>query len=135
MLAMQIRVLDGTVAVHKAIDANGDKKATRQNEQDSLKLSDDEKKIVVEATKAIELLEAEGSAVAFPEVFQQVREDMKHVSRRLAASPVDPGKVTQAIEHDIIDTLKEMIKALEKAEKELKDKKQDPKDGKGGGGP
>jgi hypothetical protein len=72
------------------------------------------------------LLEAEGSGSAFPESFQQVREDMKHVARRLASTPVDPGKVTQAIEQDIIDTLKEMIKALEQAKKELDTKKPPP---------
>ena len=67
------------------------------------------------------MLEAEGSAVAFPEVFQQVREDMKHVQRRLEVT--DVGAVTQAIEKDIIDTLKEMIEALKKARKENDDKK------------
>jgi hypothetical protein len=129
MLAMQIEVYNGTVAVDRAILGNDDKKPTRQNTQTSLKLSDDEGKIVTEATKAIEMLEAEGSAVAFPEVFQQVREDMKNVARRLGA--VDPGKVTQVIEQDIIDTLKEMIEALKKAQKELQDKKSPPSDPKG----
>jgi len=124
MLRMQEEVLKGTEAVARAINANNNKKPNNVNTQDALNLSDDEKKIVVEATKAIELLEAEGSAVAFPEVFQQVREDMRHVARRLGA--VDPNKVTQAIEQDIIDTLKEMIKALEQAKKELDNKKPPP---------
>ncbi len=124
MLAMQIQVLHGTEQVAKGIDLNPDKKANRQNQQDSLKLSDDEKEIVLEASKAIEMLEAEGSAVAFPEVFQQVREDMKHVQRRLGI--VDVGQVTQAIEKDIIDTLKEMIEALKKARQELDNKKNPP---------
>jgi hypothetical protein len=124
MLVMQIRVLDGTQSVAAAIEANADKKANRFNQKDSLKLSDDEKEIVGEATKAIEMLEAEGSAVAFPEVFQQVREDMKHVQRRLGV--VDTGVVTQGIERDIIETLKEMIDALKKARKELDDKKSPP---------
>lgn len=113
MLAMQTQVLIGTESVDKGIKGNADKKASRKNEQDSLKLSDDEKEIVREADKAIEMLEAEGSAVAFPEVFQQVREDMSHVQRRLGV--VDVGTVTQAIENDIIETLKEMIEALKKA--------------------
>src|SRR5262249_32529559 len=75
-------------------------------------------------TKAIEMLEAEGSAVAFPEVFKQVREDMKHVQRRLGV--IDTGVVTQAIEKDIIDTLKEMIEALKKARQELDNQKNPP---------
>jgi hypothetical protein len=128
MLAMQIQVYNGTKAVARAIDGNADKKATRANTQDSLNLSDDEKKIVEEANKAIGMLEAEGSAVAFHEVFTQVREDMKHVQRRLGA--VDVGKVTQAVEQDIIDTLNEMIKALEKAKQDLQNQK--PKQGQPG---
>jgi len=121
MLAMQIQVYNGTKAVARAIEGNGDKKPTRANTQDSIALSDEEKKIVMEASKAIEMLEAEGSAVAFHEVFQQVREDMKHVQRRLGGT--DVGKVTQTIEQDIIDTLGEMIKALEKAKQDLDNKK------------
>ncbi len=126
MLAMQIAVLNGTTGVDRAIAANADKKPTRANIQDSFGLSDEEKKIINEASQAITLLEAEGSAVAFHEAFTQVREDMKHVQRRLGVT--DVGKVTQAIEQDIIDTLKEMIKALEKKQQEMKDQKP-PKDG------
>jgi hypothetical protein len=112
MLAMQQAVLAGTERVSKLIDANADKLANRDNKQDSLKLSDNEGDIVAEASKAIEILEADGSAIAFPEVFQQVREDMKHVQRRLGVT--DVGQVTQVIENEIIDTLKEMIEALKK---------------------
>jgi len=127
MLDLQIYVQDGTTRVAKEIDKNADKQATRDQKQDSLKLSDKEKDIVTEATKAIEMLEAEGSAVAFPEVFQQVREDMKNVQRRLGV--VDVGKVTQGVEQDIVDTLKEMIEALKKARQELDNKKSPPSNG------
>jgi len=124
MLDMQIAVQSGTVKVEKAILTNADKKANRENSQESLKLSDKEKEIVLEASKAIELLEAEGSAVAFHEVFLQVRTDMMNVQRRLGG--VDVGAVTQAIEQDIIDTLKEMIEALKKARQENDSKKNPP---------
>jgi hypothetical protein len=117
MLQMQIEVRDGTVRVFRAIEENVDKKPTRANEQKSLQLSDREQQIVDEATKAIQMLEAEGSAVAFPEVFIQVREDMRHVARRL--SKADVGTVTQVIEEDIINTLKEMIDALKKAQQQM----------------
>lgn len=124
MLAMQIAVYHGTEGLYKVIEASAEKKPRREDQQGSLKLSDNEKDIVSEATKAIEMLEAEGSAVAFPEVFQQVREDMKHVQRRLEIT--DVGIVTQAIEKDIIDSLKEMIEALKKAQQELDNKKNPP---------
>ena len=124
MLAMQIQVQTGTDGVFRLAEATADKKPSRQNQQDSLKLSDSEKDIVTEANKAIEMLEAEGSAVAFPEVFQQVRQDMMHVQRRLEVT--DVGVVTQAIEKDIIDTLKEMIEALKKARQDMDKEKAPP---------
>jgi hypothetical protein len=125
MLQMQIDVLTGTLKVDGQIATRPNKKADREDTQASINLADDEDKIVQEATKAIEMLEAEGSAIAFPEVFQQLREDMKHVHRRLKIT--DVGDVTQTIEQDIIETLRDMIKALEKAKKEMDDKKNPPK--------
>ncbi len=127
MLAMQVSVYNGTKGVDAAVQANSDKQPSRENKADALKLSDNEGDIVVEARKAIEILEAEGSAVAFPEVFQQVRDDMIHVQRRLGVS--DVGAVTQTIEQDIIDSLKEMIEALKKAKQDLENKKNNPPPG------
>jgi hypothetical protein len=124
MLQMQIEVRDGTVRVAKAIDDNADKRPTRANEQKSLQLSDREQQIVDEASKAIQMLEAEGSAVAFYEQFLQVRDDMRHVTRRLGK--IDAGSVTLAIEEDIIAVLKEMIEALKKAQKQLQENRSNP---------
>lgn len=120
MLIMQMDVLAGTEDLDKSIQKNVDAKPTQGNKLASLKLSDKEKDIVQEANKCIDILEAEGSAVAFPEVFQQIRQDMIHVQKRLEIT--DAADVTQGIEKDIIATLKEMIDALKKA----RDDNQDP---------
>src|SRR5262249_23743560 len=105
MLQMQTEVYQGTVAVDKLFGMNPKAKkedeVNRGNVQKSIDLSKREAQIVDEANKAIQLLEAEGSAVAFPEVFHQMRSDMKHVERRLGNS--DTGSVTQVIEQQIID--------------------------------
>ncbi len=133
MLMLQKQVLAGTVDTDIAVKRNLDKKPSRDNQIDSLKLADKEKEIVQEANKCIDILEAEGTAVAFPEVFQQLRQDMMHVQKRLELT--DVAKITQGIEQDIIDTLQEMIKALkEEREKnqEDKDSKSKPGDGKAG---
>jgi hypothetical protein len=114
MLAMQKAVYEGTVRLDKAIAESPDKKAQRGDEQRSLQLSDQEMEIVKEADKCIQLLETEGSGVAFPEVFHQVRDDMLNVQRRLGKA--DVFEVTQGIEKDIIATLEEMIEALKKAQ-------------------
>ncbi len=113
MLMMQKQVLAGTEDLDKVIQKNSDKKPDRLNKPVGLRLSDQEKEIVQEANKCIDILEAEGSAVAFPEVFQQVRQDMIHVQKRLELT--ETGVVTQGIEQDIISTLQEMIDALKKA--------------------
>jgi hypothetical protein len=83
-----------------------------EDRRTAVALSDNEKDIIVEATNAIELLEAEGSAVAFTRALRDLREDMLHVQRRLEIS--DVGMDTQGIEQEIIDTLKEVIEALGK---------------------
>ena len=128
MLAMQIEVYNGTVAVDKALALNPKAKKTdeinRGNVQKSIEWSKREGQIVEEATKAIQMLEAEGTAVAFPEVFHQVRTDMRHVERRLSNS--DVHAVTQVIEQDIINTLKDMIEALKKAQQDQQAKKNPP---------
>ena len=72
--------------------------------------------------KAIQILEAEGTAVAFPQMFEQVRDDAQNVVRRLAKA--DVAAVTQVIEQDIIAALKDMIEALKKAQQDLKNQSQ-----------
>jgi hypothetical protein len=111
MLAMQIQVRDGTVALDKA-------EQNRERQQHSNELSDREEEIIREASKAIGIIQGEGSAVAFAEVFLQVRGDMTNVATRLRKT--DTGVVTQTIENDIIATLQEMIEALKKARKDNK---------------
>jgi hypothetical protein len=124
MLEIQIEVYDGTVRVDKAIGTNPDKKASRAEEQRALQLADREEVIVVEANKAIGILEAEGTAVAFPQMFEQVRDDAQNVVRRLGKA--DVGSVTQVIEQDIIAALKDMIEALKKAQQDMKNQPSQP---------
>ena len=121
MLAMQIAVKDGTVALDKIITSNPDKKSSRAEDQKALELSDKEDEISKEANKALTLIEAEGSAVAFAEVFKQVLGDMNTTAGRLRRA--DVGEVTVAIENDIIDALKEMVAALKKARKDNQEPK------------
>jgi hypothetical protein len=58
----------------------------------------------------IDMLNREGTAVAFSEVFEELRADMQRVQSRLAKS--DVSLATQVIESDILDTLKEMIRGF-----------------------
>ncbi len=125
MLAMQLAVRDGTVVLDKNVKGHDDQKPTRVDEQMSNGLADKEDAIVKEANMAIRIIEAEGSAIAFAEVFKQVREDMVTVKGRL--DKTDSGVVTVQIEDDIIGTLQEMVEALKKAIKENKGPPPPPK--------
>ncbi len=124
MLAMQIAVRDGTRGVWSVVMTYENKKPTRAEEQRSQKLSTDEGDIVKLANATLQLLGAEGSAVAFAMSLENVREDMGMIERRL--DKYDTGTMTQQMEEDVIAALKEMIDALKKAIQKQKDKKNNP---------
>ncbi len=114
MLQMQIEVYEGTVRVDKVPEPD----RGHDEEIEAGRLSRREALIVVEADRALNLLHEEGSAVAFPESVEQIREDMQQVVDRLARSKVEI--ITQGIEQDIIAALEETIKALQKAQQDQK---------------
>ena len=117
MLAMQIEVKGVTGTIDGQIMKNPDQKPRPIDFQNSQKQEDREAEIIAEADKAIELLRNEGSAVAFPAVFEEVRQDMSRVKERLHNANV--GADTQALEQDIIEVLTQMKEALKKAQQEL----------------
>jgi hypothetical protein len=115
MLEMQIRIYEDTVRLDKSDDEI-------RKQKESGRLGSEERKLVVEADKALNLLLEEGSSIAFPETVTQMRDDMQQVAERLDAANV--GKITQGTEEDIIAALEEMIEALQKAQKDLEKQKQ-----------
>jgi hypothetical protein len=117
MLDMQQDAFEGTVR----LDRTPADQRTHNFEIDASRLSAKETQIVVELDKALVVLRDDGSAVAFLEASEQMRDDMQQVVDRLAQAKV--GKMTQGIEEDIITALKEMIEALKKAQKDQEKKK------------
>ncbi len=113
MLAMQKDVREGTIVLDKTMKERGSQKIDQADAQRGLELSDKENAIVKEADTAIELLRGEGSSVAFPVVFDFVRDLMVNVEKRLRRT--DAGAVTVATEDEIIASLEEMIDALKRA--------------------
>jgi hypothetical protein len=124
MLAMQIEVYEGTKRLHGTIQTNADQKPSRNEDLKAGDLSGREGQIVVEANKALQLLEEDGTAVAVPQVLEQARDDMKKVQALLFKTEVGP--FCQGIEEDIIAALKEIIDVLKKAQQDLKDRKDQP---------
>jgi len=120
MLELQLEVYEAT----KRLDKIPADRRTREVDIQAGRLSFDQRKIVVEADKALVLLREEGSSVAFPEVVDQMREDMQQVAERLAQTKI--GVVTQGIEEDIIQTLEELIEALQQAQQDAEQRRQQP---------
>ena len=110
MLDLQIVISNETKRLSTDIEGTDDKRPRPKDREAALKLAEKQQVIVSEASKAIDLLAAEGSSVAFVNVFRLLREDMKSVQRRLAICDVGIGN--QASEQEVIDNLQMMIEAL-----------------------
>jgi hypothetical protein len=121
MLQLQTAVYEATKGIDAGIQKAGGTKATADIQKAQAQ-ADREREIVVEADKTLDLLKAEGSAVAFAGVLQEVRVDMAGVQQRLTGA--DVGAVTQEIEANIIALLKEMAAALKKQQQEMQQQQQ-----------
>jgi hypothetical protein len=120
MLEMELKIYEGTMRLDKIpSDQRG-----REVDIQANKLSFDQRKVAIEADRALTLLLEEGSSIAFPETVEQMRDDMEQVAERLAEVKVE--RITQGIEEDIIQTLEEIIEALQKAQQEMESKKNEP---------
>jgi hypothetical protein len=120
MLDMQNEVYEGTVRLDR-VPAD---QRTHNSEIEASRLGGKQSQIVVEVDKALLLLHDDGSAAAFIEATEQMRNDMRQIEGRLAK--IELGKITQTIEEDVIAALKEMVAALKKAQKDQGKKKMPP---------
>lgn len=118
MLAQQIAIYNDTVQINKVPAAE----RVSRHELKSQELAIQENELVLDATKALALLEEEGTGVAFPEAVEQMRYDMRSIAERLQR--VDVGLLTQTMETDVIDGIKEMIEALQKEIEKEKEQQQ-----------
>ncbi len=129
MLTLQLQVYDDT----RRIDRTPPKERTTVHYSKAHELSRKEDEIVLEMDRTLIILREEGSAVAFPEAAEQIREDMLQVVQFLGRQPddtrkvyPDTGELTQVIEKDIINALEEMVEALQKEIEKKEEKKKDP---------
>lgn len=79
--------------------------------------------------RAEDILMEDASTIVFPDIVNQLKDDMSLVTESLKSE--NTGKITQAMESEIIQTLEEMVEALQKARE---DAKKDAQSGGGGGG-
>ncbi len=108
MLAMQLLINSGTstlAAADKEKWLDSDYTRARQ-------LAQQERDVELEASKALTVLREEGTSVSFPMAVEDVREDILTVARRLDEARAD--MLTQEIQADIVEALREMVLALQK---------------------
>jgi hypothetical protein len=113
MLEEEIKVYEAT----QRLDQTPEDQRGRALDIRAGKLAFDQRKIAGQADRCLTLLLEEGSSIAFPEVVQQIRDDMESVSDRLAETKI--GTITQDMEQEIIDSLEEMIAAFQKAQQDM----------------
>ncbi|MEL6895413.1 MAG: hypothetical protein AAFP90_04850 [Planctomycetota bacterium] len=118
MTAMQSELNDKTVL----LSGTPKPERGRQTDSQSGELSFSQRKIVLEADRALLLLREEGSSVAFPEVLSEIRGDMQICVARLSNTKIDA--ITQGIQSDILEALEDMVAAVKKARRDLEKKKQ-----------
>ncbi|MEX2174438.1 MAG: hypothetical protein WD872_08750, partial [Pirellulaceae bacterium] len=118
MLEMELAVYESTRRLDQLPDENRGEPFLVQ----AGRLSNDQRKIAIEAQKALTLLQEEGSSVAFSATVEMMHEDMVAVADRLADARVDD--ITIGTEEDIIGALEELIEALQKAQQDQEQRQQ-----------
>src|SRR5262249_12606527 len=140
MLRMQQEVYEATKTIDTGIKKNNNEKS-KADFQKSQSEADKELAIVVEADKALQLMEGEGSAVVLAGVLSEVKNDMIAVQKRLnegrveGRNKINEAEGTQLIEEQIIEQLTMMKEALKKAKQDLQNSQGKPSDPNSGGKP
>jgi hypothetical protein len=126
LLRMQQAIREESDYLTKEIAMREGGRTAREDEQKAQILAEREGLVIRELGRALDIVNEDGTAVAFAEVLSQLTDDAKAVQRRLAK--IDLGRMTDSIQGDVTTTLKEMIEALKKPEKD-KDQTAAPKPG------
>ena len=122
MLEQQIRVNEST----NKLALTPKEARTTEFEISANRLAGDQKIIATAAGRALLLLKEDGTSIAFPVTVEEMQQDMIQVTNRLSAAKVNT--VTQEIEADIVETLNELIEALEIIQKENEEQDQQQQD-------
>jgi hypothetical protein len=88
----------------------------RKETLDLAKLAKGESELSAMAQKGLDIIVEDGTSIVFPRVVEQLRDDLMSVSKLIEAK--NAGSYTQAMQREIESTLKELIEALEEAQKQ-----------------
>jgi len=116
MLDLEKEILSGTETLSRELSKQQDRKADVTQAARSNKLAEKQLESLRDCEAALTLIREDGTAVAFNEIFEQIDKDMDAAQRRLNRVEVDT--VTVVIVADVVESLKEVVRALEKAIKD-----------------
>lgn len=118
MLKLQLQINAETARLEKIPQAErNDAHFTKCSEAGRL-----QRENLAEADKTLVLLKEEGSSVAFPEAVEQMRHNMEEAAARLVKQ--DTGSTTQLLEQIVVETLEEIILAMQREMEAQRQKKQ-----------
>lgn len=85
------------------------------------KLSVEQNAVATDAGRALLVLREDGSSIAFPETVAQVQTDMNQVALRIMSLKI--ADVTQTLQTDIVESLEQLITALQAASEQESNKR------------
>lgn len=112
MLSRQRAVNDATLR----LDQIGRKNFRRAEQLQLADLSTQERTLSQDAATCLHILDEDGTTIAFPRVVGQLSGDMATVAERLAGYRV--GQLTQTIEQEIVETLEQLLEAVQRMQQE-----------------
>ncbi len=113
MLTRQTAVNEGTVA----LESKGPAAWVHADELQLAGFAQEQTALGREAADALYILREEGTAIVFPQIVEQLRDDMQTSADLLRER--DTGQVTQAVQAEIAATLEELIEAVEQMRRQL----------------
>lgn len=112
MLIRQRGLNESTVV----LDTLGADQFKRAERLQVAELAVDQNKLADAAGMCLHILEEDATTVVFPRVLEQLGEDMTLVGQRLGNLKV--GRLTQAIQGEIVETLEQLLEAVQKMQQE-----------------
>ena len=132
MLELQKSIYDSTLRLDERLKKNDGKDADGTLSVESVRLSGRENDVYMEGTKALLLLQEDGTAVAMTEALASAVEDIEGVIELFNKANV--GVSNQTRQENIIATLEELLEAIKRELKDMEDKEQQSQDGESPGG-
>ena len=132
MLELQKSIYDSTLRLDERFKKNDGKDADGTLSVESVRLSGRENDVYMEGTKALLLLQEDGTAVAMTEALASAVEDIEGVIELFNKANV--GVSNQTRQENIIATLEELLEAIKRELKDMEDKEQQSQDGESPGG-